>query len=227
MSSTKRFSVNGSEVEAIFTSYMRLAHDIDLKVDVDRVVRLLESAAPKSGKGVRKSTTTEKSGIPGSFDIKLLEVDDTKIEFILPQGFPVVKKSGVNSYYCETPWGRPVVAVKYVDLEKMTLRANLNRRMLVGLAVAELLLEKTTYTVDHELVVEEKTEAKPKKSKKSKSTKSTTKATRGEYPDVATKREKRLLDHEWGVCFCNTPVGHKCPAVRKYGAKLPVLVIVE
>ncbi len=217
MTTTKSTPTTVLEVKAVLTSYMRLAHEVDLlKVDMDLLERLVTSA---------EAHIAPASEVTPEVSVELAQIVDItgkRVRMALPAGFPVVKTVKRNAYYADTPIGRPPVAVKFVDLAHMVTTEALERsvgvtaKALVDLEVGMLI---PTSVVTPEVTPDVNASPPPAPAPK---------------VDVkaVTKKVKRQIaresDHARFACTCQRPPGHECPAVVDYGKTiLPLEMVLE
>ncbi len=204
---TNTYLATLAEVKAVFTSYMRMTHDLTLEVDDGKLKRLLTS--------VREARTDEVAPeVTPDIPLEVLEVDGTRITLAIPAGFPVVMGKGARkAYFANTPIGRPGVAVKLVDLEHMVTREALERDVRVSESQSEALEVG-------KLIFPTAPEVDPPPAPKAKAN--------APKPKKLTREDRRLADHKAHSCTCQRPPGHTCPAVVDYGADiLPLEVVLE
>ncbi len=198
---TNTYIATLAEVKAVFTSYMRMTHDLTLEVDDGKLERLLTSVREARTDEVTPEVTLE---VEDHGFLEILEVDGTRIALAIPAGFPVVMGKGARkAYYANTPIGRPGVAVKLVDLEHMVTREALERDVRVTKAIADL-LEVGKFVNSSVPEVDPTPAPAPKTS----------------TPEKPTRKDRRFADHESGRCTCQRPPGHPCPYVRDFGGTI-------
>ncbi len=192
-----------AEVKAVMTSYMRLTHDLPLEVDEEKLARLLTSV-----RNTRLDEVTPEVGIELA---RIVGIAGKRVRMALPSGFPVVKTLKRNAYYANTSIGRPPVAVKFVDLDQMVTTEALERS--VGVTAKALVDLEVGMLIPANVVAPEVTpdaNASPPPAP----------APEVKLGKAEIKRGKRLSEHKAHTCLCNQPVGHPCPAVRRYGATI-------
>lgn len=199
MSDQKKYTVTAQEVALLMTSYVGSAHGIALEVDLERMESLISTIA----NGSLEVTPEVKT-----FVVKILEVDveNKRVKFVLPAGFPVYKHENRNSYYANLAWGRPVVAQTYLNKSKTALEKDLERKLAVSEKVAGT-LEVGSREVQFSPMPT--SGEKPDTNEQ----KSTSKTTSGKKDE---KAERRLAEHKARTCTC-TP-NWTCHAVKYYGA---------
>lgn len=202
MTQPSRYTHTRDEVEAILTSYMRLAHDVGLeKIDHKLVTRLCTSADHASAHEVAPEV---------ELAIEILEVKGTQVRMHIPARWPIMAHhSRENTYAAAHIAGAPVVGKKFCDLEHMVTLVDLTRSVRLGKRVtdqlkagqtatlADLSGEQAQVTWVNTPPQEVAPEVKPEKAVK------------------LTRAQRRVADHLEGRCFCDKPQGHMCPAVRE------------
>lgn len=202
MSSSKKYTVSVPEVALLATSYFKARHGIALEVDLEALEAMIAKIA---------SGSLEVAPEVAKRTIKILEVDLEKnsVKFVLPEGFPVVKKNpDRNAYYALTPLGDPAVAKGFLDLENGVTVRDLERDLKVSPKKLESLeVGDLEFDVEIPSAPEVAPEVEPKAETTSK-----------KPPKKERRKIARIADHESHQCTCNK-AGHTCPAVDDYGAE--------